>query len=242
MTAFPRTTAVLLALALAPTVAGADEELDFSDETVRINYSLGYQIGGDFRRQGVEMDADAVVQGIADALAEGEPKMSREEMNATLMALKRRIVADAEARRESQGERMRRAGLEYLEQNKTKEGIQVTESGLQYRVIEEGAGASPGPEDTVIVDYEGTLISGQVFDSSRSRGEPATFRLDQVIPGWREGLQLMREGGIYQLFVPPELAYDTEGPMADQALIFEIELLEVEPGGAGESPASDEVE
>ena len=204
------------------------KSLDFEDETTRINYSLGYQIGGDFRRQEVALDAEAVVQGIADALEEAEPRMSPEEMSQTLVALKRRIVADARSEKQRQAERMRTAGQRFLAQNRQQEGVRTTASGLQYKVVEEGSGRSPGPGDTVTVHYRGTLISGQVFDSTRKRGEPATLSLSGVVPGFGEGLQLMKEGGRYELYVPPELAYDREGPMADHTLIYEVELLSVE--------------
>ena len=219
---------LMAVLLIAYTDAGAEPELDMENETTRINYSLGYQIGGDFKRQDVELDADAVVQGIHDALSDAEPKMSREEMNQTLVALKRRIMTEARERKQQQGERMRRAGLAFLEQNAQEEGVKTTASGLQYKVLDEGSGRSPGPEDSVTVQYHGTLISGQVFDSTRSRGEPATFALSRVVPGFREGLQLMKEGARYELYLPPDLAYDDQGPMADQTLIFEVELLSID--------------
>jgi FKBP-type peptidyl-prolyl cis-trans isomerase FklB len=222
---FSQAALLMSCLALAPSASGAD--LDLSDEVARINYSVGYQIGGDFKRQGVEMNSDAIVRGIADALAEATPQMGREEMSAALMALKRRIVEDAQAREAEQAARMRRASLAFLERNQLEEGVRVADGGLQYRVIKEGSGASPKAGDRVTVHYEGRLISGQVFDSSRKRGEPATLSLDRVIPGWRQGLRMMREGAIYELYLPPELAYDREGPMADQTLIFNVELLDV---------------
>lgn len=224
--------AISHSLVLVAALAGAEEALDFSDETTRINYSLGYQIGGDFQRQGVEMNAEAVVRGIHDALAGADPRMSEKEMNATLVELKRRVVDDARRRQQERAEKMRRAGLAFLERNKDEEGVKTTASGLQYKVLEAGSGTSPSSEDTVTVHYRGRLISGQPFDSSYQRGEPATFRLDKVIKGWAEGLQLMQEGAKYELYIPPDLAYDKQGPLANQTLIFEIELLAVKSTGA----------
>jgi FKBP-type peptidyl-prolyl cis-trans isomerase FklB len=219
--------AVLVFLGFGFASFATSNELDFSDEAVQVNYSVGYQIGEDFKRQGVELDSDAIVRGIADAVVGTTPRMGRDEMNVTLISLKRRIVENAQTQEAQQAERMRRAGLAFLEQNRLQDGVQVSESGLQYRVVKEGNGASPEPGDQVKVHYDGRLISGQVFESSRKRGEPVTLAFDQLIPGWRQGLQLMREGAIYELYVPPTLAYDREGPMANQTLIFTVELLEI---------------
>jgi FKBP-type peptidyl-prolyl cis-trans isomerase FklB len=213
-------------------VACAQAHLDFTDEATRGSYSLGYQIGGDFKRQGIEMREAAVARGMEDALTGAEPWMSEEAMDETLVALKREVVADARRDGQERGAKMRRAGLAFLEQNADKPGVTTRASGLQYKVIEEGSGESPGPEDTVRVHYRGTLITGQPFASSYARGQPATFRVDRLIDGWSEGLQLMREGAKYHLFIPPDLAYDDRGPLADQTLIVEVELLAVNPGAA----------
>lgn len=123
-------------------------------------------------------------------------------------------------------------GQKFLEENKTKEGVQTTESGLQYKVTEEGTGITPNATDTVVVHYKGTLLSGEVFDSSYDRGEPATFPLNQVIPGWTEGLQLMKEGSKFTLWIPSELAYGPRALTAEggnQMLTFECELIQVKP-------------
>lgn len=220
-------TVVLLSLVLVASLVRAEEDLDFSDETTRLSYSLGYRIGGGFKRQGMEMDPEAAVQGVRDALTAAEPQMSEEEMTATLAEFKRKTIAEARSKQKEQAEKTRREGLAFLEQNRGKEDVETTASGLQYKVIQAGSGRSPGPTDTVTVNYRGTLIGGQVFDSSYKRGKPATFRLDQVIKGWTEGLQLMKEGAKYELFIPPDLAYGKKGRMADQTLIFEVELLSV---------------
>jgi len=220
----------------ACTAAAAEQPLDFSDEAVRVNYSLGYQIGDDFKRQGVEMNPEAVLQGIADALAGAEPKMSQPEMHETMVALKRKIEAEQRARVSAESEAVRQAGITFLEENRTKQGVQVTANGLQYKVLEEGSGRSPGLGDTVKVNYRGTTVDGHEFDSSYERGQPAEFKLSGVIPGWTEGLQLMKEGGKSELYIPSELAYGRRGPLAGQVLIFSIELLAVEPAAAVEDP------
>ena len=215
--------AATLSIAAASCVA-ADSDLDFEDETTRINYSLGYQIGGDFKRQDVEMSADAIVQGIADALGDGEPQLSQEEMQATLVELKRRVTeAQRELRRNNELQ-MIEAGKAFMAENAQKKGVVTTESGLQYRIVEAGAGKSPVATDMVTVNYKGTHTYGAEFDS----GEGAQFRLNGVIAGWTEGLQHIREGGRIELVIPPELAYGGRGPMAHRTLVFDVELLAVE--------------
>ena len=199
-------------------------ELDFEDDTVRISSSLGYQIGGDFKRQGVEMNADAVVQGIEDAIAGDGGQMSIEEMRAVLVALKKQVTETQEAVERQTELQMIDAGKAFLEANAGKEGIMTTESGLQYRIIDAGADRKPEPTDRVTVNYAGTLINGNPFDS----GEGVTFPLNGVIKGWTEGLQLIGEGGHIELFIPPELAYDRRGPLAHRTLIFDVKLLAIE--------------
>jgi FKBP-type peptidyl-prolyl cis-trans isomerase FklB len=236
--------AAILATAGAAGAVLAAEPLNFEDETTRINYSLGYQIGGDFKRQNVELNAEAVVQGIADALSDAEPKLSAEEIRATLTQLKQKIVAEQRKRSVERELELEAEGKQFLEENAGKEGVVTTESGLQYKVIEEGTGKSPGPEDQVTVHYRGTLVDGKEFDSSHKRGKPATFKLNGVVKGWSEGLQLMKEGGKTQLFIPSNLAYGDRGPLGHRALIFDVELISVddeaaaapagpEPGAAG---------
>jgi FKBP-type peptidyl-prolyl cis-trans isomerase FklB len=217
----------VLAWSLAMPVVAADA-LDFEDETTRVNYSLGYQIGGDFKRQGVEMNAEAVVQGIRDALSEAKPQMDSAAMNETLVELKRKVVAEQQERRKKTEYARLDAGKKFLEENARKEGVITTDSGLQYKIVKEGSGKSPGSQDQVTVHYKGTLIDGKEFDSSFKKGEPASFRLDGVIKGWSEGLQLMKEGGKSQLFVPAELAYGNRGPLGNYTLIFDVELISVD--------------
>jgi len=216
---------LLLALVSAP--APAEEPLKLEDESARINYSVGYQVGGDFKRQGREIDLDILVQGVADAISGAEPAMTPQEMRKELTELQKKVMAARKARAEEAAARQREAGKAFLEANKAKEGVQVTESGLQYKIVEPGTGKQPGPTDTVTVNYRGTRIDGTEFDSSYKRGKPAQFRLDRVIKGWTEGLQLVKEGGKAQLVVPPDLAYGERGRLANQVLIFDVELIAV---------------
>ena len=233
--------AIVLCIApLGPAAAGAP--LNFDDETNRISYSLGYQIGGDFKRQGAGMNADAVLKGIEDALSGAEPQMKPEDMHSTLIEFKRKIVAEQQARQRESEQQQIAADKKFLEENARKDGVVTTASGLQYRVVDQGKGRTPGATDQVTVNYRGTLVDGHVFDSSYERGKPATFKLDGVIQGWTEGLQQVREGGKINLVIPPALAYGHQGPLADRTLIFDVELLSVgvgqQSGNAGERQAA----
>ena len=207
----------------------AGDTVDLTDEKTRLSYSIGYQVGGDFRKQEIEISPEFLVQGVQDALAEREPSMTPAEMRATLTDLNTRIAAAKEEKKVQKAKAALLEGQMFLEKNADKENIIVLLSGLQYEVIKKGMGVSPRATDTVTVHYRGTLIDGTEFDSSFKRGKPATFRLDRVIKGWTEGLQLMKPGASYRFFIPSDLAYGESGAGGligpNSALIFEVELL-----------------
>jgi len=210
----------------------ADEKTVLKDDNDRVNYSVGYQIGGDFKRQGVELSAEMLVKGIRDAVSGTEPLMTPQEMSQTLLDLKRKILALQKAERKKIADQNLADGKRFLEENAEKEGVKTLPGGLQYRVVREGAGAVPAATDTVTVHYRGTLIDGTEFDSSYGRGKPATFQLGRVIKGWTQALQLMKQGAKWQLFIPPDLAYGDRPSgriPANSTLIFEVELISVEP-------------
>ncbi len=206
------------------------EDLKLETENDKISYSVGFQVGGDFQKQGVELNAEAMVRGVQDAIAAAEPKLTSEEMNRVLVQLKQKIMFAQQEERERISRESAQAGKLFLAENAKKEGVKTTESGLQYEVIQEGAGESPGAQDTVTVHYKGTLLDGTEFDSSYGRGEPASFRLDRVIKGWTEGVQLMKPGAKYKFYIPSALAYGPRGGgqiPPNSTLIFEVELLSV---------------
>jgi FKBP-type peptidyl-prolyl cis-trans isomerase FklB len=216
------------------TVAGlssAAEPIQLKEENEKANYSIGYQIGGDFRRQGVEIQPEILIRGIRDAQSGVESPMSTEEMQKTLMALQQGVKDMEQAAGRLAAQENLASGEAFLAENAGREGITTLPSGLQYKVITAGSGASPKPTDQVTVHYQGRLIDGTEFDSSYRRNQPATFRLDAVIAGWTEGLQLMQEGAKWQLFIPARLAYGESGRGAhippNSALVFEVELLKV---------------
>lgn len=221
---------ILLGIALFSGLSWAGEMAQPQNENDKISYSVGFQIGGDFKRQGVTLNPDLIVKGIQDAIAGSEPLMAPSEMSKTLAELKRKIMNAQQEERRKAAEKNLAEGKRFLEDNAGKEGVKVLPSGLQYKVIKEGTGAMPKATDTVTVHYRGALIDGTEFDSSYSRGEPATFPLDRVIKGWTEGLQLMKEGGTSQLLIPPGLAYGEQGSgrvPPNSTLIFEVELISV---------------
>jgi FKBP-type peptidyl-prolyl cis-trans isomerase FklB len=229
----------LLAVAVFAGILYPEEAPKINGEIDKINYSLGYQIGGDFKRQGVEIRPELVVKGIQDALSGPATLMTPEEMNRTLVELKRKIVADQQAALQKEAEENLALGKAFLEANGKKDGVVTLPSGLQYRVIRQGTGPSPASTDKVTVQYKGTLIDGTEFDSSYKRGQPAIFQADQVIKGWNEALQLMKEGAKWELFIPPALAYGNRSIgdiiKPNSALVFEVELLSVEKS-PGKSP------
>jgi FKBP-type peptidyl-prolyl cis-trans isomerase FklB len=215
-------------------ISFADEKPELATDKEKINYSIGYQIGGDFKRQGVELDPDLVVKGIQDAVQGKTPRMTATEMRKTLVDLKKKIEADDRKERREKAEKSRAEGEAYLAQNAKKDGVVALPSGLQYKVLAEGKGKSPAPTDNVTVHYRGTLVDGTEFDNSDKRGKPATFQADRVIAGWKEALLLMKEGAKWQLFVPSKLGYGERGAGSkippNSALIFEVELISVHGG------------
>ena len=195
----------------------------------KTSYALGLDVGMSFRRLPVELELPAFFAGIEDMIKGSKPRLSQEEFAETMQAFQATMQATAAEAQQGAAEENMKEGASFLVKNGMKKGVTTTDSGLQYTVLTEGSGATPKKSDLVTVHYTGTLIDGSVFDSSVERGEPASFPVGGVIPGWTEALQLMKVGGKYKLFVPSELAYgprgagEAIGPNA--TLIFEVELL-----------------
>lgn len=192
----------------------------------KISYAIGLSMGQNLMGSGVtKMEYADLAEGIKDVLEKNQPKISYQEAQQVLgkffQELEEKIAGEAKA-----------AGEKFLEENKKREGVKVTASGLQYEVIETTLGQKPKATDKVKVHYEGTLIDGTVFDSSYQRGEPITFGLNQVIAGWTEGVQLMSIGSKYKFYIPYTLGYGAQGAGASippyAALIFTVELLGIE--------------
>jgi FKBP-type peptidyl-prolyl cis-trans isomerase FklB len=217
-------------VALLPGIGLADEKPEIKDAADQASYSLGYQIGGDLEREAAEIDADALLRGLRDAL-ETAPSIPPEEMEALLVGLKRKIETTQREQGRQMAEKHRAEGEEFLAANAEKEGVVTLPSRLQYRVLHQGTGRSPGPSDKVNVHYRSTLTDGTEFHNSyRGKGEPETLHVSGMIGGMTEALQLMREGDRWRLFIPADLAYARRGPLADRTVIYEIELVSIEPG------------
>jgi len=184
----------ILVVAFLSGICLAGEKPALKDGKEKINYSIGYQIGGDFKRQGIELETDLLVKGIQDAVGGAEPRIPPQEMRKTLVDLKKKVDADGRKRLREIAEKSRADGEAFLAANGKKEGVVTLPSGLQYKVLAAGKGKSPNPTDNVTVHYRGTLVDGTEFDSSYKRNKPATFRVDRVIPGWKEALPMMKEG------------------------------------------------
>jgi FKBP-type peptidyl-prolyl cis-trans isomerase FklB len=216
---------------LASPLFGQEKSPPFKDLKERVSYSIGLNIGFNFKKQNVELSPEILAQGIKDALAT-KPQMTEDQVKQTMMEFEKSIADKQKAA----GDKNKGEGDKFLADNKGKSGVKTTASGLQYIVEKEGNGATPGASDTVTVNYRGTLIDGTEFDSSYKRGEPATFPVSGVIKGWTEALQLMKKGAKYKLFIPSGLAYGDRGAPPDispnSTLIFEVELLDVKPASA----------
>ena len=218
-----------LAAVLAGNGCGTDAEHSLlDDDRQRFSYAIGYQLGQDVKRRDLGVDPEALAQAMRDGLTKAQPKLSQEEMRAAVV---KRMQTELLAQQELAGEN-RKKGQDFLAENKLREGVVETDSGLQYLVLEPGGGRTPAANSQVTVHYRGTLLDGAEFDSSLSRGEPTSLQVDQVIPGWQEALQLMPEGAKWKVFVPSELAYGDRGAGnaigPGEMLIFEIQLISVE--------------
>ena len=201
-------------------------------ELDRISYALGLSMGNNFRSSGIDkIDVDDFAAGVAAVYSGEKPRMTYDEAKAEIQAYFQAMEERQRAAAAEMGKVNAAAGEAFLKENGAREGVMTTASGLQYEVLEEGTGTQPEAGDQVAVHYTGKLIDGTVFDSSVERGEPATFGVTQVIPGWVEALQMMKEGAKWRLFIPSNLAYGPNGAGGaigpNATLIFDVELIKV---------------
>lgn len=224
-------------------IHAAEQAVVLEDKAAKINYSVGYQIGGDFKLQEIEIRSEAVLRGIEDALSETDALMSPQEMQKTMAELGQHIAELKKKQRQEALSKRLEQNQKFLAENAERPGVITTTSGLQYRVIEQGGGGGskfPKLSDKVLVNYRGKLIDGSVFDSSYSHNKPVSLQVDEVIKGWSEALQLMRRGDHWQLYIPSELAYGEQGSGAkippDSALIFDVELISIQSPSSNIKP------
>ncbi len=201
----------------------------------KVSYAIGVDIGRKFSQQEIAIDMKWFAKGVEDMMAKRDPVMSEEDFMETMRTFSMEMQQKMQKKMSERTNEMKdnlKKGEAFLEANKKKAGVKVLPSGLQYKIIKEGAGPKPKKDDVVKVHYKGTLIDGKQFDSSYDRGEPAVFPVQGVIPGWTEALQLMKTGSVWELYIPSKLGYGERGAGADigpnSTLIFRVELIGIE--------------
>jgi len=223
---------VVLGILFFVSQVSAEEKLVLKNQKDKVSYAIGLNIGrnlaNDLKKQLIDIDSNLLTRGIQDALAGAKPLLTDQEIQETMVAFQKEMMA----RWEEVGKKNKVDGETFLAENKKKEGVKTLPSGLQYKVIKAGTGKKPKADDTVTVNYRGTLINGTEFDSSYKRGQPATFPVSGgIIAGWTEALKLMGEGAKWELFIPSNLAYGERGTSGiigpNATLIFEIELVSI---------------
>lgn len=204
----------------------------FKDDREKVSYAIGMFYGNNWKRQDIEVDYDSLVRGLKDAASGGAKLLTEEEIRETLTKFQQGLAAKQQEKQRQLGEKNKKEAEAFLAENKGKPGVVTLPSGLQYKILAEGSGDSPKPEDTVAVNYRGTLIDGTEFDSSVKSGGPASFRVNGVVRGWTEALTLMKPGAKWQLFIPSDLAYGEHGRPPQigpsSALVFDVELVSVQ--------------
>ncbi|ASQ46391.1 FKBP-type peptidyl-prolyl cis-trans isomerase N-terminal domain-containing protein [Legionella clemsonensis] len=202
----------------------------------KLSYSIGADLGKNFKKQGIDINPAAMAKGLQDGMTGGQLLLTEQQMKDVLNKFQKDLMAKRNAEFNKKAEENKAKGEAFLNQNKAKDGVVSLPSGLQYKILQKGDGAKPSKEDTVTVEYTGKLIDGQVFDSTDRTGKPATFKVSQVIPGWTEALQLMPAGSTWEVYVPADLAYGPRsvgGPIGpNETLIFKIHLISVKKSDA----------
>jgi FKBP-type peptidyl-prolyl cis-trans isomerase len=232
--------AVAAVFLLTGSAVGADETT-LKSEKDKVSYTIGVFSGKNLKQQSVDVDRDIMLKGIKVGLSGEKILLTDQEMQEVMTAFQKELTAKQAEIRKVEGEKNKKEGEAFLSENKKKEGVKTLPSGLQYKVIKEGTGKTPKATDAVVAHYRGTRLDGTEFDSSIKRNEPATFKLDNVIQGWREAVLMMKEGSKWQIFIPSNLAYGENGagPIPpNAALIFEVELIRIEKDGAAPPQAS----
>lgn len=227
---------VLAVLIFAACGGGVKEKRELKTEEEKVSYFLGLNTGGSFKQQftdvGVKIDVEAFLAGLNDGMSQKDTLLTEKEIRELLEKFQKDLMAKHEKKRMDDGKKNKETSDKFLAENAKKDGVKITASGLQYKVIESGSGKTPTINDKVKAHYTGKTLDGKVFDSSMNRGEPVVFPVNGVIKGWIEALQLMKEGDKWELYIPAELAYGEQGAGAqigpNQALIFELSLISIE--------------
>ena len=216
---------------------------DFKNDQTKRSYALGMDIGNSLKQLPIPLDMQTLTQGVRDVVSGNKTRLTQKQLDSIMQG----VVSDMQTAKKKQlqeaSSQNLQAGQKFLAQNKKKDGVKTLDDGLQYKVVQPGSGPMPDANDSVTVNYTGTLIDGTVFDSSEKRGKPVTFPVNAVIPGWTEALQMMKQGAEYKLFIPPDLAYGNRGAGAkigpNATLIFDVKLLKIAKKPGDGSSASD---
>jgi len=223
-------TAAVMGLMMTTAMAATDAT-SLSTDTDKLSYSIGADLGKNFKTQGIDINPAALAKGMQDGMGTAPLALTEQQMKDVLNKFQKDLIAKRTSEFNKKADENKTKGEAFLAENKSKPGVVVLPSGLQYKVIEAGTGSKPAKADTVTVEYTGTLINGTVFDSTDKAGKPATFQVSQVIPGWTEALQLMPAGSTWEVYVPASLAYGPRsvgGPIGpNEALVFKIHLISV---------------
>ncbi len=211
--------------------AATSKPMSLTSDAQKASYTIGADLARNLKQNGISIDLDALMQGVKDGTAGTKLAMTDDQMRAAMEQLQKSVQAKQTAENNMISDKNKQEGQDFLAANAKKEGVMTTPSGLQYMVVKQGNGPKPSPTDTVTTHYHGTLINGTVFDSSKDRGQPATFPVNGVIQGWQEALPMMNVGSTYRLFIPSELAYGSRGAGAtigpNATLIFDVELISI---------------
>lgn len=209
------------------------KKIKFKDQREKLSYSIGLDIGKNLKKQEIDIDTKLLLKGLTEGLSGATPSLSEEEIKEVFTTFQKDMETKQNEKKLKLAEKNKTEGEAFLASNKTKKGVVTLPSGLQYQELTPGNGPSPTAADTVTVNYRGTLVDGTEFDSSYKRGQPLNIGVSGVIPAWTEALQLMKVGAKWQLFIPADLAYGTQGAGQvigpNAVLIFEVELLGIEP-------------
>jgi len=228
-------TAAVASLIISNASFGA-ESAQLNSDLEKLSYSIGVDLGRNFKKQSIDISPAAMAKGLQDGMTGSKMLLTDEQMKESLTKFQKELMAKRHAEFTKKADENKAKGEAFLAANKSKEGVVSLPSGLQYKIVQAGTGAKPGKDDTVTVDYTGTLTDGQIFDSSEKAGKPATFKVSQVIPGWTEALQLMPSGSTWEVVVPSGLAYGDRsvgGPIGpNETLLFKIHLISVKKAGS----------
>lgn len=223
---------VFLAAALIACNQSEQTNVNMENTQDSASYALGYNVGRNIKSQITDINNDVFLKGLSQAVNGDSCLLTDEQLAQQITAFQQQLADKKDAEMNELGEKNKTEGEAFLAENKTKEGIVTTASGLQYKILKSGSGAKPKKDDKVTVHYAGKLIDGREFDSSIKRGQPATFGVTQVIPGWTEALMLMPVGSKWELYIPSELAYGSQQRSElitpNSVLVFEVELLKIE--------------